>query len=148
MWPAMGVLTPRKVTICCALVINSSNDNDLLLVKHDTRVDRNHGGARIHYTQEAALAESPPCCPPPYTMSRQRTGVGYGKVLIPNPDYNGKDHTELILSNPDYLQVCQIGLKTYTLQHMEKMWQKDATQTNPKWGWSAPQVGQSAKFSH
>jgi hypothetical protein len=27
-------------------------------------------------------------------------GVGYSKVLIPNPDYKGKGHTESILSNP------------------------------------------------
>jgi hypothetical protein len=30
----------------------------------------------------------------------QRTGVGHGKVLIPNPDYKGKGHMESISSNP------------------------------------------------
>jgi hypothetical protein len=33
-------------------------------------------------------------------MSGRQTGVGYSKVLIPNPDYKGKGHTESILSNP------------------------------------------------
>jgi hypothetical protein len=33
-------------------------------------------------------------------MSRQRVGVGRGKVLIPNPEYKGKGHTESASSNP------------------------------------------------
>jgi hypothetical protein len=38
---------------------------------------------------------SPPC----YIVSGQWVGVGYDKVLIPNPDYKGKGHTESALSN-------------------------------------------------
>jgi hypothetical protein len=37
---------------------------------------------------------------PPYIMSRQRVGVGCGKVLIPNPEYKGKGHTKSASSNP------------------------------------------------
>jgi hypothetical protein len=49
--PTMGVLTPRKVTIRCQLVVPSSNnDDDLPLVKHDARVELNPSGARIRYT--------------------------------------------------------------------------------------------------
>jgi hypothetical protein len=100
MRPTMGALTPRKVIVWLALVINSSSDDDLPLVKHDTRVDLNPSGAWIRYTQEPALAESPPCSPLPYTVSGWWTGVGYGKVLIPNPDYKGKGHIESNSSNP------------------------------------------------
>jgi hypothetical protein len=80
--------------------LNSSGD-DLPLVKHDARVDLNPDGARIRYTQELALvSDSPPSSLPPYIMSGQRVGVGHGKVLIPNPKYKGKGHTELASSNP------------------------------------------------
>jgi hypothetical protein len=72
----MGALNPRKVILWRALVVNSSSDDDVLLVKHDARVDLNRGGAQIRYTQEPALVESPPCSPPPYTMLGQWTGVG------------------------------------------------------------------------
>jgi hypothetical protein len=51
--PMMGVLTPRKVTIRCNMVINNdSGDDNLPLMRHDGRVDLNSGGARIRYTQE------------------------------------------------------------------------------------------------
>jgi hypothetical protein len=72
-----------------------SSDDDLSLVKHDARVDLNPSCTRIHYTQESALmSDSPPSSLPHYIVSGQRIGVGYGKVLIPNPDYMGKGHIE------------------------------------------------------
>jgi hypothetical protein len=100
--PTMGILTSRKVTIRCQLVVSSSSSNDdLSLVKHDTWVDLNPGDARIHYTQELALvSDSPPLSPLPYIVSGQRDGVGHGKVLIPNPEYKGKGHTKSASSNP------------------------------------------------
>jgi hypothetical protein len=79
----------------------SSNDDDLPLVKHDVQVDLNPDGMRIRYTQEPALMlDSPPSSLPPYMVSGQKFGVGYGKVLIPNPEYKGKGRTELVSSNP------------------------------------------------
>jgi hypothetical protein len=49
--PTTGILTPRKVTIRCQLVVSSSNnDDDLSLVKHDAQVDLNPGSTRICYT--------------------------------------------------------------------------------------------------
>jgi hypothetical protein len=49
--PTMGVLALRKVTVRHQLVVPSSNsDDDLPLVKHDTRVDINPSGVRINYT--------------------------------------------------------------------------------------------------
>jgi hypothetical protein len=96
----MGALTPRNVIVRHALVVNSSNDDELPLVKHDARVDLDPNSARICYTQEPALAESPPHSPPPYTVSGWWMLVGYGKVLILNPVYKGKGHTESISSNP------------------------------------------------
>jgi hypothetical protein len=98
----MGILTPRKVTIRCQLVVpSSSSDDDLPLVKHDARVDVNPGGAGIRYTQEPALVSNSPLLSPlPYIMPGQRVGVGCGKVLIPNPEYKGKGHTESASSNP------------------------------------------------
>jgi hypothetical protein len=51
MCPTMGILTLRKVTIRHQLVVpSSSSDDDLSLVKHDTRVDLNPSGVRIRYT--------------------------------------------------------------------------------------------------
>jgi hypothetical protein len=78
--PTMGVLTLRKVTIPRNLVVHSNSDNDdLLLVRHDAQVDLNPDGARIHYTQEPVLlAESPMSNPPPYIIAGCRTGVGLG----------------------------------------------------------------------
>jgi hypothetical protein len=99
-WPMTGALAPWKVTVRQTLVINSSSDEGLPLVKHDAQVDPNPSGAQIHYAQKPALAESPPRSPSPYTTSGWWTGVGYSKVLIPNPDYKGKGHTESISSNP------------------------------------------------
>jgi hypothetical protein len=59
-----------------------------------------NGEAWIRYTQEPALVvESPPPSPSRYIMSGQQVGAGYDKVLIPNPDYKGKDRTELASSN-------------------------------------------------
>jgi hypothetical protein len=47
----MGVLTSKKITNQCQLVIpSSSSDDDLLLVRHDARVDLNSSGMRIRYT--------------------------------------------------------------------------------------------------
>jgi hypothetical protein len=91
-----GILTLRKVTAQRQLVVpSSSSDDNLSLVKHDTRVDLNLSGMRILYTQEPALmSDSPPPSPPCYIVSRQRVGAGYDKVLIPNPDYKGKGRTE------------------------------------------------------
>jgi hypothetical protein len=97
----MGILTMRKVTIRCQLVVPlSSCDDDLPLVKHDARVDLNSGDARICYTLEPALvSDLPPLSPLPYIMSGQRVGVGRGKVLIPIPKYKGKGRTESVSSN-------------------------------------------------
>jgi hypothetical protein len=98
MCPTTGVLTLRKVTVRPNLVGHfGSGNNDLPFVQHDARVDLNPNGARIRYAQELALlAESPPSSPPPYIVAWRRAGVGHGKVLIPNPDYKGKGHTESI----------------------------------------------------
>jgi hypothetical protein len=79
----------------------SSSDDDLPMVRHHARVDLNPGGVRIRYTQELALvSDSPPQSPPPYIGLGQQIGVGRGKVLIPNPKYMGKGHTESASSNP------------------------------------------------
>jgi hypothetical protein len=79
----------------------SNSDDDLPLVKHDTRADLNPGGARVRYTQEPALMlDLPPSSPPPYIVSGQWVGVGCSKVLIPNPKYKGKGRTESASSNP------------------------------------------------
>jgi hypothetical protein len=66
----MGVLTPRKVTIWCNMVVHSdSSGDDLPLVRPDARVDLNPGGETICYTQEPTLlAESPLSNPPPYIV--------------------------------------------------------------------------------
>jgi hypothetical protein len=100
--PNMGILTPRKVTICCQLVVPSrSSDNGLPLVKHDARVDLNPGSVRIRYTQEPALmSDSPSSSSSSYILSGQWDGVGRGKVLIPDPEYQEKGRTELSSSNP------------------------------------------------
>jgi hypothetical protein len=82
------------------VVWSSSSDDDLPLVKHDARVDLNPGSAWNRYTQEPALVSG---SPPPsllcYIVSGHWVGVGYGKVLIPNPDYKGKGRTESDSSN-------------------------------------------------
>jgi hypothetical protein len=79
----------------------SSSDDDLPMVRHHARVDLNPGGVRICYTQESSLvSDSPPQSPPPYIGLEQWIGVGRGKVLIPNPKYKGKCHTESAPSNP------------------------------------------------
>jgi hypothetical protein len=98
----MGILTPRKVTVRRQLVVpSSSRDDDLPLVKHDAQVDLSPSGARIRYTQVLALvSDSPPLSPPPYIVLGQWVGVGYSKVLIPNPEYKGKGCTESASSNP------------------------------------------------
>jgi hypothetical protein len=59
--PTTGILTPRKVTAWCQLVVpSSSSDNGLSLVKHDDQVDLNPDGVRICYTEEPILmSESP-----------------------------------------------------------------------------------------
>jgi hypothetical protein len=66
--PFTGVLTPKKITIRCHMVVrSSSSDDDLPLVKHDARADLNPSGARIRYTQEPALVlDSPPSSLTPY----------------------------------------------------------------------------------
>jgi hypothetical protein len=75
--PNIGILTPRKVTIRCQLVVpSSSSDDDLSLVKHDAHVDLNPGGVRIRYTQEPAFVpDSPPPSLLPYIVSGQQVGV-------------------------------------------------------------------------
>jgi hypothetical protein len=100
--PTTGILTPRKVTARCQLVVpSSSSDDDLSLVKHDTQVDLNPSTVRIRYTQEPALmSDSPPPSLPCFIVPGQRVGPGYDKVLIPNPDYKGKGCTESDSSNP------------------------------------------------
>jgi hypothetical protein len=67
----MGVLTLKKITIQRELVVpSSSSDDDLLLVRHDARVDLNSSGVRIRYTQELALmSDSPPQSLSPYIVS-------------------------------------------------------------------------------
>jgi hypothetical protein len=56
---------------------------------------------RIHYTQEHALvSDSPPLSQSCYIVSGWQVGVGYDNVLIPNPDYKGKGHTDSASSNP------------------------------------------------
>jgi hypothetical protein len=99
--PSTRVLTLRKVTVQHQLVVrSSSNEDDLPLVKQNTRIDLNPGGARICYTQEPTLVlDSPPSSPSCYIVLGQHVGAGYGKVLIPNPDYNGKGRTESASSN-------------------------------------------------
>jgi hypothetical protein len=83
------------------VVPSSSNDDDVSLVKHDALVDLNPRGTRSRYTQEPALmSDSPPPSPPCYIVLGQCVGVGYDKVLIPNPDYKGKGRTESASSNP------------------------------------------------
>jgi hypothetical protein len=100
--PTTGILTPRKVTAWRQLVVpSSSSDDDLSLVKHDARVDFSPSGARMRYTQEPTLvSDSPPLCLSPYIVSGQRVRVGCNKVLIPNPEYKRKGHTESASSNP------------------------------------------------
>jgi hypothetical protein len=58
----MGVLTPKKITIWCQLVVlSSSSDDNLPLVRHIARVDLNSDGVGICYTQEPELmSNSPP----------------------------------------------------------------------------------------
>jgi hypothetical protein len=99
--PTTGILTPRKVTVRRQLVVPSSNNNDdIPLVKYDTRVDLNPGGARTRYTQEPTLmSDSPLLSPSCYILLGQQVGVGRGKVLIPNPEYKGKGRTESASSN-------------------------------------------------
>jgi hypothetical protein len=80
----MGVLTPRKVTVCCNVEIdNGSNNDDLPLVRHNARVDLNPGGARICYTQD-----------------RMVDRTVYDNVLVLNHNYKGKECAELTSSNP------------------------------------------------
>jgi hypothetical protein len=82
------------------VVPSSSSGDDLPLVKHDARVDLNLGSARIHYTQEpASRVELTSIESTALHPVRQWVGVGRGKVLIPNPEYKGKGHTESASSN-------------------------------------------------
>jgi hypothetical protein len=46
------------------------------------------------------MSDSPPLSLMPYIMSGQWVRVGCGKVLLPNPEYKGKGHTEMASSNP------------------------------------------------
>jgi hypothetical protein len=45
------------------------------------------------------MSNSPPPSLLPYIASVQWVGVGCGKVLIANPEYKGKGHTESASSN-------------------------------------------------
>jgi hypothetical protein len=84
------ILTLRKVTVRCQLVVPlSSSDDDLPLVEHDAQVDLNRSGTRIHYTQEPALMLDSPLLNPSCYI-----------VLIPNPEYKGKGHAKSASSNP------------------------------------------------
>jgi hypothetical protein len=78
--PSTRVLTLRKVTVQHQLVVrSSSNEDDLPLVKQNTRIDLNPGGARICYTQEPTLVlDSPPSSPSCYIVLGQHVGAGYG----------------------------------------------------------------------
>jgi hypothetical protein len=70
-------------------------------VKRDAQVDLNPSSVRIRYTQKSTLvSDSPPPSPPRYIVPGQQVGVVHGKVLIPNPEYKGKGHTESASSNP------------------------------------------------
>jgi hypothetical protein len=83
------------------VVPSSSNDDDLSLVKHDTRVDLNPDDVRIRYTQEPAfVSDSTPPSLPLYIVLTQWVGLGRDKVLIPNPEYKGKGCTESASLNP------------------------------------------------
>jgi hypothetical protein len=56
---------------------------------------------KIRYTKEPALmSDAPLLSPLPYIVLGQWVGVGHDKVLIPNPEYKGKGHTESASSNP------------------------------------------------
>jgi hypothetical protein len=56
--------------------------------------------------------DSPPPSPPHYIVSGQQVGVGRDKVLIPNPEYKGKGHTESASSNPTpRVQRCRVPPK-------------------------------------
>jgi hypothetical protein len=58
------------------------------------------------------MSDSPPPSLSPYIVSGQQVGVGYGKVLIPNPAYKGKSLTELASSNPTpRVQQCRVPPK-------------------------------------
>jgi hypothetical protein len=46
------------------------------------------------------MSDSPLQTPPPYIVLGQWIRVGRKKVLIPNPEYKGKGHTESASSNP------------------------------------------------
>jgi hypothetical protein len=58
----MGVLTPKKITIWCQLVVlSSSSEDNLPLVRHIAQVDLTSDGVGICYTQEPELMlNSPP----------------------------------------------------------------------------------------
>jgi hypothetical protein len=43
------------------------------------------------------MSDSPPLC---YIVLAQRVAAGYNKVLIPNPDYKGRGHTDSASLNP------------------------------------------------
>jgi hypothetical protein len=66
--PTTGILTLKKVTIRCQIMVPlSSSNDDLSLVKHDARVDLNPACTRIHYTQEPAFVPDSPL-PSRYTQ--------------------------------------------------------------------------------
>jgi DNA-binding transcriptional MerR regulator len=83
------------------MVASSSSCDDLSLVKHDAQVDLNRSSTRICYTKELVhVSDSPLPSPPPCIVPGQQVGVGHDKVLIPNPKYKGKGHTESASANP------------------------------------------------
>jgi hypothetical protein len=106
--PTTGQLTPKKTTTRRRLQVDDSDSDDdasMALVKHDATIHLDGTARRIRYTQEPALAvASPPASPLPYLIKGQRTATGYGKVLVPNPDYKGKGLAESCSSAPDRVQ--------------------------------------------
>lgn len=104
--PTTGVLTPKKATVRRHLRVEDSDDDDgAPLVKHDASIHMKATSGRIRYTQEPvnSVGSSPPS-PLPYLITGQRTATGYGKVLVPNPDYKEKGPTESASSNPAKVQ--------------------------------------------
>jgi hypothetical protein len=84
--PTTEILTSRKVTIQCQLVVpSSSSDDNLSLEKQDARVDVNTGGVRVRYTQEPSFMSELP-------LLHCVRAAGWSRVW--------QGHTESASSNP------------------------------------------------